>query len=216
MSKLLILPCSSEKVSGGMNFSQINDYFSNDQILNFTREKRLNYYKKLLSSEKDSEYFEKRRKFNNSTSQKVDNKYFNSCISENLKFMEAINRYDGILYDGMIRNKIINKINNGLHVLIISGFYGVLKYNDHILDYQLDIKKGGNKFWTVNNINSISNSILSYISKNNISRSNVTVILSDTYSKPLNNIVSSFKENLWDKADGYGHNHVPILNEYLS
>lgn len=218
MNKLLILPCTSEKLSGGINIDQINDHFKNDNLLKNARILRSNYYLKLLSSDaiKDLEYFEKDRILQHQSSQKVNNVYFNSCFNNNFFYMEAVNRYDGILYNSLVRNLVFNKTKSGLHVLIISGLYGLLKFDDHIVDYQLDITKGGNKSWKVNQVNSISNALITYIRNNKISLSDVTVILSKTYSEPLKEIITTFKENLWDKADGYGHNHVPFLIDYLS
>jgi hypothetical protein len=50
MNKLLILPCTSEKLSGGIYLDQINDYFNNDSILIKARTLRSNYYLNILSS----------------------------------------------------------------------------------------------------------------------------------------------------------------------
>ena len=218
MNKLLILPCTSEKLSGGIYLDKINDYFNNDSVLIKSRTLRSNYYLNILSSNlnEDLKYLTKRRTIDNSLLQKVNNIYFNSCFNGEPKYMEAINRYDGILYNNIIKKFLHEKTNSGLHVLIISGLYGVLKYNDHIVDYQLDIKKGGSKIWKINQVNSVSNSILTYLRNNQISNSDVTVMLSNTYSDPLKDIISTFKENLWKKADGYGHNHVAFLIDYLS
>jgi hypothetical protein len=218
MNKLLILPCTSEKLSGGIYLDQINDYFNNDNVLIKARELRSKFYLNLLSSnlKKDINYFIKRRTLDNSLIQRVNNIYFNTCFNGEPQYMEAINRYDGILYNNIIKKLIHERTKRGLHVLIISGLYGVLKYNDHIVDYQLDIKKGGSKIWKINQLNSVSNSVLTYLKNNQISNSDVTVFLSDSYSEPLKDIVSIFKENLWDKADGYGHNHLPFLIDYLS
>ena len=50
MNKLLILPCTSEKLSGGIYLDKINDYFNNDSVLIKARTLRSNYYLNILSS----------------------------------------------------------------------------------------------------------------------------------------------------------------------
>ena len=79
MNKLLILPCTSEKLSGGIYLDKINDYFNNDSVLIKARTLRSNYYLNILSSNlnEDLKYLTKRRTIDNSLLQKVNNIYFN-------------------------------------------------------------------------------------------------------------------------------------------
>ena len=211
---LLILPCTSEKVFGGVKLKNPNNNFSTNQNILKCRENRFNFYKEELLKEDVKKYFNKKRQINFNNVIKVNNKYFKKCIDEPY-YMMAIDRYDGILYTKKVKELVKEKIKEGLHVLIISGLYGILKYDDHIIDYQLEIKTGGFNVWKKNNINCISDILEKYISDNKIKHENITVILSGEYMKAFEKS-KKFEKNIWDCAEGYGHNHVSYLLKYLT
>ena len=203
--KLLIIPCSAKKMAGGDAF--INDYFPSYKSLNSDRNKQSKLYDTLLVQEPT--YFNKKR-----NKIPVNNTYFINCKSPTNKrlYMPALNRYIGAFYKNI--PLYISKIEESdLHVLIISGFYGVLKYNDSIIDYHLEINK--NNTWTSTNV--IRESIEEYIAVNSIPNENVFYSLSENYRRALNPINQSWKD-LWVKYSRsanttYSANY--ILNSFL-
>lgn len=215
IKSLLILPCTSEKIYGGDELNNINNTFSAHKCLEHSRLNRMKFYNELLLKDDPKEYFNKRRSVDLKPI-KFDKSYFTKCQQNPVKYMMAIDRYDGILYTKEIKLLLKEKAKKGLHILIISGLYGVLKYDDHIIDYQLDINKGGFKVWKNNKNDCIGNVLGEYISNNEIKYENVTAVLSNTYIKPIINISKKFGRNIWGLADGYGDNHVVFLKDYLN
>ncbi len=97
-----------------------------------------------------------------------------------------------------------------LHLLIVSGLYGILRHDDYINDYNLTINKGKKCFWG----DVILNATSKYIEENNIDHSCVFYSLSDEYKfklKPL-----KVWNNLWLNRPGHGQNQANDLNIFLT
>jgi integrase len=102
------------------------------------------------------------------------------------------------------------KINNcNLHLLIVSGLYGIIRHNDYINDYHLEINKGPN-VWGINILNAVSD----YIRVNNIDNDAVFYSLSGNYL-PFLNPLPNWK-NLWLNHGGHGHNQANDLMVFLN
>ena len=182
-NKLLIIGCSDAKKIGGFNQNLNIDCFSK-QLIDL-RISRLKYYFGLFT--KDQNYFVNK---NTEHSKLVDCK---NALTNNLK-LPAYERYDGRFYNNELRNLYRDAVQKkSLHILIISGLYGVIRFDDPIIYYHLEIKKGGN--W---HSNIIHNEIIDYISNNNILDQDVYYSLSDTYLNALQPITSW--NNLWINA----------------
>ena len=99
-----------------------------------------------------------------------------------------------------------------MHILIISGLYGVLEFRDAILDYHLEIKKQGH-LWVNNNSFTLRNTVQQYMHQNNIENENVFYAVSPTnYEKalkPLKNWTS-----LWVNV-GRGSNSAKCVRAFL-
>lgn len=162
-SKLLILPCSSKKSQGGVYKESLINHFSQNQALCENRGKRNKYYMALLD---DPNYL----KINSPGNKKKKIDRFKTSARNHL-YKRAIDRYNGEFYKDGLRELLLAKIQNyNLHVLIVSGLYGLLRYDDDIMDYHLKIDQGGiNKFWGKGSKNVIKNAIVDYISQNKIS-----------------------------------------------
>jgi hypothetical protein len=146
--KLLIIQCSDSKNQNGYISNHINYNFGNE--LNKLIIERKNYYKNLLNNQPN--YFAKKNL-----------KYCKSAFVTDLK-MPAINRYNGRLCNEELSFILLDKIKNkNLHLLIISGLYGLLKYDDEIIDYHLEMKKEINWYEKI-----IHGSVNNYIKENDI------------------------------------------------
>jgi hypothetical protein len=104
---------------------------------------------------------------------------------------QALDVYDGAFYQPILQGLYRLKIANcNLHLLIVSGLYGIIKHDDYINDYHLEITDGPN-IWA----NNITNSIREYIKVNNINNDEVFYSLSNNY---LNFITPlPIWKNLW-------------------
>jgi hypothetical protein len=104
---------------------------------------------------------------------------------------QALDVYDGVFYHPILKGLYRLKIANcNLHLLIVSGLYGIIKHDDYINDYHLGITDGPN-IWA----NNITNSICEYIRVNNINNDEVFYSLSNNY---LNFITPlPIWKNLW-------------------
>ena len=206
--KLLIIACSVTKKSGGIPvctdnlFLDLNlpDFINNRQI-------RLGQYDNLLNNEHEYEYFNKKR-----SGLPVNQSYFNDCRNENVLYMPAYQRYSGRFFysEGLI-NRYLEKIKSeDLHILIISGLYGVLEFKDSIIDYQLKIDKS--TFWIKNRNFSIQEAVRKYIEVNNIDNEFVFYSLSGQYKKALKPI----KEwnDIWIRHD-WGACSASFLEDFL-
>jgi cytoplasmic iron level regulating protein YaaA (DUF328/UPF0246 family) len=105
---------------------------------------------------------------------------------------------------GLYRLKIET---SNLHLLIISGLYGLVKHSDYINDYHLEIYKGRN-IW----VNSITNAINQYINDNQIDHNLVFYSLSDKYLNKIN--PNTQWKNLWISHDR-GQTSAKFLKEYF-
>ena len=191
--KLLIIGCSDSKQT------QQNQIEVNYQNYNFgleishARENRMIQYTDLLNNPDHANYFVKKRNRN-----QVYAEYFQNSLNGN--FYQALNLYGSNgspFYNVIMKELYRNKIeNNNLHLLIISGLYGILKYDDCINDYHLKIDEGPN-IWG----NSILLAVNKYIIQNNIDNDAVFYSLSDNYLDRLNPVNIDWT-NLWKK---YGH-----------
>jgi cytoplasmic iron level regulating protein YaaA (DUF328/UPF0246 family) len=175
--KLLIIGCSATKLSGGDKFQ--NNFFETYDGVKDYRNVILGKYSDLLNDPKQIDYFNKKRR----EIGLVDNIYFNNQINDNL-FLPALERYSGGSFFTPTHRSLYYKKNqqSNLHILIISGFYGILEFRDSIIDYQLDI----NKFKVWNNTNVINQTAKKYIEDNGIDKDLVFYSLSPTsYEKAL-------------------------------
>lgn len=159
--KLLIIGCSHSKNGGGeVNIEQ--DYFAQQNELIINRNLRFVHYNDLLQN--DQGYFE----------EQFD--YFNEQ-NNNHVFKPAIERYNGRFYSKILRQLYLEKNqNSNLHILIISGLYGVIEFRDSIIDYHLEISK--RPLWTMQSNTIIHNTIANYILENKIDNEMVFYALS--------------------------------------
>ncbi|MCR9065888.1 MAG: YaaA family protein [Cytophagales bacterium] len=142
--KLLILPCSDDKLKGG------------------TLEKRQNYFQSDLAGLRE--------------------KRFLMAKEKSLVYLPAIERYSKARLYGDLKDLILKVIDqNHLHVLFISGLYGVLRFDDHIINYNLRVVNG---FGEEGNV-LITQSILSYCKSENIPESNIFCFLSPDYFRVI-------------------------------
>ena len=205
--KLLIIACSDTKNPGGIPvctddlFQSLNlpDFINNRQI-------RLCQYDNLLINE--PEYFNNKKR----SKLPVNQIYFNDCRNTNVLYMPAYQRYSGRLFysEGLIL-RYLEKIElEDLHILIISGLYGVLEFNDSIIDYQLEISKS--TFWTKNKNFSIQEAVKKYIKVNSIDNEFVFYSLSGQYKKALKPIQEW--NDIWIKHDR-GACSASFLEDFL-
>jgi cytoplasmic iron level regulating protein YaaA (DUF328/UPF0246 family) len=208
--KLLIIPCSKSKSPGGINtFSSIFNLNPNrtNSIIQYNNERIIN-----------PNYFINENRIGVNI---VDVNYFNAAFN-NILCKKAIDRYDSggsIFYSTYnLKNLYLQKINNNkLHVLIISGLYGLLKYDDYIPDYHFEMKR--NTIWTNQNDFSIRNEVNNYIVNNNIPEENVFYSLSKTgkYREALK--PNHLWKSLWINNYGNGANKNSaefIAQEFLT
>jgi len=204
--KLIIIGCSNSKSIGGENvfFSQFN-----------LNPNRLDSYDLYHNRRIDTP-----NEFNVLRSGGYVNVgYFNAAFNDN-SCKRAIDRYDSgrsAFYSFYgLKNLYINKNNdNNLHILIVSGLYGLLKFNDIIHDYHLEMNN--NPIWINENDFSIRNEVDNYIIANNIPEVNVFYSLSPIYISALK--PRSIWKSLWINTPGHGArlNSAEFLaNEFLT
>jgi len=199
--KLLIISCSDKKKPGGVNIF-LKDYFNNQNLYNnliIDRNIRREQYNQLFIDEPN--YFiykkDKQQRRIKRDNIPVSKTYFSDCRFNNF-FMPAFERYAGKFYSPELRNLYFKKNRqSNLHILIISGFYGVIEFRDSIIDYHLEINK--QTFWTKKNNNSILEAVKKYIEVNEISNDMVFYSLSDKYRNALD--INPQWKNLWIKVD---------------
>jgi hypothetical protein len=203
-NKLLIIGCCDAK-SWQPNDLHNGEYVNYDfgKSLDDLRKSRLDFYKDKLP---DSYFNKKKRK-----GETVDRDYFNRSLNSNnrRKALEVYGSKGSPFYNPeMIKLYEYNIDNSNLHLLIISGLYGIIKHDDYINDYHLEIGRGGKK-WADNQIQEV---VKKYIEDNKIE--NVFYSLSDNY-KPFLNPINNWL-NLWFDHVGRGFDQATDLKKFLS
>ena len=169
--KLLIIGCSHTKTQGGTNVLEY-DYFNNGNHINLismrNTRKTLQYVSLLLNARN---YFENINRGN------AD--YFNFQYNIPL-YKSAIERYFGGKFysEELLQLYRRKNDNSNLHILIISGLYGIIEFRDSIIDYHLEIKR--KPFWTNDNNTSIHDAVKKYIKENEIANEMVFYSLSNS------------------------------------
>jgi cytoplasmic iron level regulating protein YaaA (DUF328/UPF0246 family) len=202
---LLILGCSDSKARGGTEIQ--NNYF-NSECLNNKRVQTINNYNQSIAAHPNK--FNKNRNGN-----PVNANYFGNCQNE---YREALDRYctnRSIFYKPNQIALYRQKINEGkLHILILSGLYGVLKWDDRIIDYHY-------KFNSLNSLYNADSCVLDniqkYIADNNIKGENVFYSLSNNgrYQEMLTANIPNNWSFVWING-GRGHKTASFLfNDFL-
>jgi hypothetical protein len=202
--KLLIIGCCDAKFYQPINLpnGEYVNYNFGESIIRL-RKSRLEFYKELPDS-----YFS-RKKRNRELTNKA---YFMESLNENnrRKALDVYGSNRSPFYNSEMKKLYRDKIrNSNLHLLIISGLYGIIKHDDYINDYHLEIGKGGKK-WAGNKIQEV---VKNYISDYKIPNTNVFYSLSDNYLPFLNPI--PHWGNLWLNHDGHGDNQANDLKMFL-
>jgi cytoplasmic iron level regulating protein YaaA (DUF328/UPF0246 family) len=205
--KLLIIGCSNSKTNGGNNEIEFN-YFNNDNYPNLNESRTIRdtfYYENLLLN--TPSYFEKINRGNTD--------YF--IMQHNFPLHKsAIDRYAGGTFYTEEHLQLYRQKNveSNLHILIISGLYGVIEFRDSIIDYHLEIKR--KPFWTRENNTSINDAVKKYIKENHIDNEMVfySLSMSGKYSyknalKPIDNW-----KNLWVIHD-HGDTSARLLKDHF-
>ncbi|MFN6342718.1 MAG: hypothetical protein ACK4Y6_09990, partial [Bacteroidota bacterium] len=183
---LLILGCSNSKSAGGDGLQ--SNYFETECINNKRQLTLANYNQSIENN--PTEFNKKRNRI------QVDANYFFNCQNTYLPALERYCTNSGKLYNRELVNCFLQKIAEGkLHILILSGLYGILKWDDKIIDYHLKYKKRNTQF----NDDCISECILNYISDINIDNRNIYYAISPTggYLNMLNNNILNVGSNIW-------------------
>ncbi len=133
--------------------------------------------------------------------------------------MPAIERYNGRFYSEALRQLYLEKNqNSNLHILIISGLYGVIEFRDSIIDYHFEISK--NPFWTQQNNMIIQNIINNYILENNIEHELVFYSLPKAGIHSYINALKPFEDwkSLWIIDGGLNslNTSAAALHEFLT
>lgn len=187
--KLLIIGCCDAKSHQPINLTNSGkSNFSFGNNIDILRKLRFEYYKKLPNS-----YFTNAKKKRNK--EIVDKSYFMNCLNENnrRKALEVYGSNGSPFYKPDMKELYETKIkNSNLHLLIVSGLYGIIKHDDYINDYHLKIKKGKEGFWG----DKLSMAIQDYIKINEIDNNNVIYSLSNEYKLNLNPKLSQWKD-IW-------------------
>lgn len=185
--KLLILKCTDSKTEGGLINNIPNYDFGIN--LNNLRNNRNEYYTRLIIQ--SPEYFKDKLT------------RCNKGLLNDLT-LPAIDRYATNKSSTFTKNKVSalkNYINNNnLHLLILSGLYGVLKYDDHIIDYHLEMNIGDNWYGNI-----IHDSVKKYIQTNKINNDCVFYSIGRNLSPYYNSLnpISNWTD-LWIE-NGRGH-----------
>jgi len=204
--KLLIIGCSDAKQfqpNDLENGDFVNYNFGNN-ITN-QRIQRREYYQELPDA-----YFNNKKR-NNVV---VNRNYFMAALDENNR-RKALCVYGSSrspFYNLTMKDLYIEKTaNSKLHLLIVSGLYGIIKYDDYINDYHLKIDKGNN-IWG----NSLLLAVEQYIKDNTINNNAVFYSLSDKYLSKLNP-PNEYWTDLWINGDRIANlkNSARFLKEYF-
>jgi hypothetical protein len=192
-TKLLILGCSDSKSRQPNNLhNQSYQNYDFGPQLNLARNSRLNQYLNLPHGH-----------FNNTNrgANDVQKKQYYMSALNTANRRPTLTVYGSnsspffcpnmkTLYLAAIQNK-------NLHILIVSGLYGLIRYDDYINDYHFRIDNGQNSWG-----NTISNAIGKYVNDNNINNNDVHYCLSGSYLPYLTNIHPSWKNRWTDYGTG--------------
>ena len=213
--KLLIIPCSDKKRHGSFSNNVNNNYFINREynFLLTARELRKFHYLDYMEINPNYFLYKKQNKpimrdtNGNNLYLPVTNEYFFNCLSGK-DYMPAFERYNGFYYGDKLRTLYPNKNReSNLHILIVSGLYGILEFRDNIVDYHFEIKNRPN-IWG----NCLTNTINKYIDENEINHDLVFYSLSDDY---LRNITPNIRwKNIWINHDR-GQTSARFLKDYF-
>ena len=131
---------------------------------------------------------------------------FNENIDFESGLMKANERYTGLIYKP-ISIDTWNKIehSNSIDLIIFSALYGLLRFNEPILYYNIMMidyikeRMKLNKWWRINGIGSV---LVDYIERNEIKI--IYNLLSNAYNAALGNTLSDFKTIKPCLPKGYG------------
>lgn len=203
--KLLIIPCSGSKLPGG-NINHIQDYFLQNNVEDLyndlvnERHQRMGQYIDLLNEQ--PEYFEGHGGAD-----------FHMLNLNNGGYLPAIERYSGRFYNQELRDLYFDKnLNSNLHILIVSGLYGILEFTDSILNYHLEIKKA-NAIWKSTNNFTLQEVTKKYIDINKIENENVFYAVSPSDYEGALKPLESWK-SLW-VSGGRNANSVKCVKAFL-
>ncbi len=214
--KLLIIGCSDSKNTGG-KISNSTNYFINEEIyssLIANREERVKEYLQIIDIEPNYLIYKGNKSFIKRNNKTIPKDYFKHCMEQGL-IMPAIERYSGRYYREIVKQLYKDKNQNAnLHILIISGLYGVIEFRDSIIDYHLDIKK--NPCWTNENNSIVHDTICNYIKTNQIDNEMVFYSLSQSGPNSYVNALKPREEwkNIWITHD-QGDTSVKFLRDYF-
>lgn len=206
-NKLLIIGCAGTKMPGGGKNNK--NYFSDHESIIEDRNKVLQQYQALLDAPKPKKYFDKKR----SVQGPVNNNYFIDQINSTL-FLPAIERYSGGRFYSRELKELYKQKNNdcNLHILIVSGLYGILEFTDSIIDYQLEIDKF--IIWSEESNRSINEAVVKYMDDKKIDKDLVFYSLSPTsYEKALKPKTEWHK--LWKTTPGGRNSNSVESANYL-
>lgn len=216
VKKLLIISCSDSKNLGGEH-SNSKNYFSNNENYNSLikdREERVKEYNRLIDVEPNYLFYKDKQKYIKRNKKPIPKDYFKHCLEQGLT-MPAIERYNGRFYSKILKQLYLEKNqNSNLHILIISGLYGVIEFRDSIIDYHLEISK--RPLWTMQSNTIIHNTIANYILENQIDNEMVFYSLSQAGNHSYVNALKPIEDwkNLWI-THGRGATAVRFLRDHF-
>jgi len=206
-NKLLIIGCSGTKMPGGGENNK--NYFSGYENIKKYRNIVLEQYRILIDNPTPQDYFNKRRNGRGA----INNNYFIKQI-DNTLFLPAIDRYSGGRFYSSELKELYKQKNNdcNLHILIVSGLYGILELTDSIIDYQLEINKF--KIWSEENNRSINEAVVRYMADKKIENDLVFYSLSpSSYEKALK--PNAEWHNLWKTTPSGRYSNSAVSAKYL-
>lgn len=202
--KLLIIGCCDAKYLQPYNLAngeRVNYNFGD--ALNNSREERMRYYQTL-----NANYFNGKKRGGHA----VNKQYFMNALNNDNRnpALDVYGSNHSPFYKPSMKELFRQKIKYcNLHLLIVSGLYGIIRYNDYINDYHLEITKGPNVWGNI-----INNAVSTYIQVNNIDNNSVFYSLSDKYLPFLNPL--PHWNNLWLTHGSHGHNQAQDLMIFLN
>lgn len=203
--KLLIIGCCGAKTVHPLlgNGDHLNYDFGLQ--INNARTNRCVQYAELMANPQPANYFNETR-----DGHEVDVNYFQNALNGDLtKALDLYGNNHTPFFKPVMKQLYYQKIENcNLHLLIVSGLYGVVKYSDYINDYHFEIGIGQN-VWG----NSISQAIKNYVIDNNIENNDVFYSLSDPYLQRINPPNEAWN-NLWIQH-GHGHASAKCVSKFL-